>query len=244
MSKLKYFLPAVGLILFAQCKTFDHLAMVRADTLRVVTAQPDSQVSELILPYKSALDAKMNEVIATAPETLTKGRPESTLTNWVADALYNQASKHFSEPLAFAYQNFGGIRISTLGKGAVSLSQMFEIMPFDNLVVLLKLKGTEVQKFLDYVAEAGGAPVSSQVSLRIENKKAVDIRIQGKAVEPESLYYVVFPDYVANGGDNLDFLRDKPRIEKNILIRDILTTEAREKGSLRSALDQRITIKQ
>lgn len=244
MSNFKYLLWAGGFMLLAQCKTYDHLAMVRAHTLRVVPAQADSQVSQLIQPYKSALDAKMNEVIATAPEALTKERPESTLTNWVADALYNQASKHFSEPLAFAYQNFGGIRISTLGKGRVTLSQMFEIMPFDNIVVLLKLKGTEVLKFLDYVAEAGGAPVSSQVSFRIENKKAVDIRIKGKAVDPENIYHVVFPDYVANGGDNLEFLKDKPRIEKNILIRDILTAEAREKGILRSALDQRITIKQ
>jgi len=230
-------------MLLAQCKTYDHLAMVRADTLRVSSAAPDSQVSRLILPYKSELDAKMNEVIATAPESMTKERPESTLTNWVVDALYNQASKLYTETPAFAFQNYGGIRINNLGKGEVSLSQMFEIMPFDNLVVLLQLKGTEVQRFLDYVAEAGGAPVSSQVRFRIENKKATDIRIQGKGIDPEGLYHVVFPDYIANGGDNLEFLKDKPRIEKNILIRDLLTAEAREKGILRANLDQRITIK-
>ena len=244
MSKYKFILFPI-LLAFGvwSCKSYDHLAKVSASSMRLTPAPPDSQVTQLIYPYKSELDTKMNEVLATCPENLTKGRPESTLTNWVADALYNQAIQVYTEPIAFAYQNYGGIRINTLGKGPVSLYKIYEIMPFDNTLVLVKLSGSELQQFFDYMAAGGGSPVSASPRYNIEAGKPVRITIHGKAIDPTSSYYVAMTDYIAKGGDNLVYLKDKPRLDKNVLVRDLLIKESKDKGIVKSVLDQRVSLK-
>lgn len=244
MSKFKFFLfPVLLALVLGSCKSYDHLARVSTTTMRVVPSPPDSQVAQLVYPYKSELDAKMNEVLATCPENMTKARPESTLTNWVADALYNQAVQVYPEPIAFAYQNYGGIRISNLGKGPVTLNKIYEIMPFDNTLVLVRLSGVELIQFFDYMAAGGGSPVSASVRYRIEAGKPVQVTIHGKAIDPAGSYYVAMTDYIANGGDNLVYLKDKPRLDKNVLVRDLLIKESRDKGIVKSVLDQRVSIK-
>ncbi|MDZ4710072.1 MAG: 5'-nucleotidase [Saprospiraceae bacterium] len=244
MSRFKIILiPILLALVIGSCKTYDHLAKVSASSMRLTPAPPDSLVTQLIYPYKSALDAKMNEVLASCPENLTKARPESTLTNWVADALYNQAIKVYTEPIAFAYQNYGGIRINILGKGPVTLIKIYEIMPFDNTLVIVKLSGSEMQQFFDYMAAGGGSPVSASARYVIEAGKPVRITIHGKALDLTGSYYVAMTDYIANGGDNLVYLKDKPRLDKNVLVRDLLIKESKDKGMVKSALDQRVTLK-
>lgn len=241
MSKYNDLLLYTLLLCLSACSTYTHLAGTSVTSERI-SATPDSAVENLVRPYKNSLDFKMNEVLAQCPETMTKEKPESTLTNWVADALYHQAGKIYNEPIAFTFQNFGGIRIGTLGQGPVTLGKIFEIMPFDNAFVLLKLTGTEVLKLLQYIAEGGGLPVSSSVTMTISGKKIISVKIHQKEIDPKSTYYIGMTDYIANGGDNLSFLIPLPRIEKNILVRDMLVVEAKEKGVIGSALDQRISI--
>jgi len=243
MPKYKFMIPVLLSLLAFACKSYDHLAKVSATSMKIVPATPDSQVYQLIYPYKSDLDAKMNDVLANCPEMMSKGRPESLLTNWVADALYNQEIKAYSVPVAFAFQNYGGIRVNTLGQGQVTLNKIFEIMPFDNTLVLVNLTGTELQKFFDFMAAGGGSPVSSSARYMIEQGKPTQITIHGQAIDSSGSYYVAMTDYIANGGDNLVYLKDKPRLDNNVLVRDLLIKESREKGIVKSGLDQRVTIK-
>ncbi|MEP7321367.1 MAG: 5'-nucleotidase [Saprospiraceae bacterium] len=240
MSKYKLLIPFLILGLLS-CKSYYHFAQGKAVNTKIV-APPDSAVSNLIAPYKISLDAKMNTVLAQCPVTLTKERPESTLTNWVADALHHQASLNFKEPIAFVFQNFGGIRIPELAKGDVTLGKIYELMPFDNVFLLVKLTGADILKFANYIAEGGGSSVSSSLRFVIENKKAMQVTLNQQPVVSTGTYYVGLPDYIANGGDNLAYLKDKPRIDHNILVRDMLANEAKSKGVIESSLDHRISI--
>ncbi len=78
----------------------------------------------------------------------------------MADAIYYGATQHFKMAVDAAFVNYGGIRISQLPKGEVTSGKIFELMPFDNIVVLQKLKGSVLQEFLDLIAERGGWPAS------------------------------------------------------------------------------------
>ncbi len=229
-------------LVLVSCKGYYHIADTKISSGRIQQS-PDSVVAKLVAPYKSTLDAQMNEVLAQCPQGLTKAKPESTLTNWVADALYNQGTKKFAEPIAFAFQNYGGIRINNLGQGPVTLGTLFEIMPFDNAFILVKLSGLELKKLLDYIAAGGGLPVSSSLTMVISEQKVISASIHGEAVKDQAHYYVGMTDYLANGGDNLNFLTPLPRIDQNILVRDLLIDEAKEKKLIVSQLDQRIIIK-
>ena len=240
MSKNKITLILLILGSFS-CKSYYHFVQGKATNARI-SAAPDTSVNNLIFPYKESLDAKMNGVLAKCPVTLNKDKPESTLTNWVSDAIYHQASMAYSEPIAFAFTNYGGIRIPELSKGDITLGKIFELMPFDNIFVLVKINGTDLQKFLNYIAESGGSSISSSLRFTIDGKKAINATVDNKPIQITGQYYIGLSDYIANGGDNQTYLKNLPRIDKNILIRDMLAKEAKEKGLIEATLDQRISI--
>ena len=182
MSNIKIILAVLAYSLFS-CKSYEHLAGTHVTNVRV-TSDTDTAIAALILPYKKAMDAQMNEVIAQCPASLFKEKPESGLTNWVTDALYRQSVKAFSEPIAFVFQNFGGIRVPNLGKGDITVSKIFELMPFDNAQVLVKLSGADVLKFFEYIAEMGGSPVSSNVMMKIKDNKLLEVTLAVKTTAP------------------------------------------------------------
>ena len=100
--------------------------------------QIDTSLSHLILPYSERLDDKMNEIIGFAPQEFTKQKPESTLGNLLADATLITAEKYSSKKPDLAIINYGGIRVSNLAKGDITLGNVYEIMPFDNYLVTLE----------------------------------------------------------------------------------------------------------
>lgn len=240
-------LLATVLLVLASCGKVYHLADVQSRSYRIEKASypVDVKVAATIEPYKLQLDKTMNEVIGYCEKELVKGKPTSTLTNWFADALQDEAQQLSSEPVDFAVQNYGGIRMPVFGKGPVTVGKMYELMPFDNVMYILKLKGTDVKTFFDRMAESGGWPVSRNVSFRIEYGKAENIRIKGVALDTNAVYTAAIPDYIANGGDNMTFLKALPSVNTGMLLRDMLIKNVRDlqaKGlTINPQEDQRIT---
>ncbi|MNT33704.1 Trifunctional nucleotide phosphoesterase protein YfkN precursor [compost metagenome] len=107
----------------------------------------------------------------------------------------------------------GGIRVD-VPKGAIKLSNIFELMPFENELIAFTLKGTDVQELINFVAATNGQPVAG-IRLKIKNKKPVDVFIKGKPFDPQKTYIVLTSDYIAGGGDNA--LGFKNPIEKKVL---------------------------
>jgi 2',3'-cyclic-nucleotide 2'-phosphodiesterase (5'-nucleotidase family) len=98
---------------------------------------------------------------------------------------------------------------------------MYELMPFDNMVTIIGVTGNVLHHFCDHMAGLGGWPVSG-MSFAIKDKKAVNILVNGKQLEEEALYKLAISDYIANGGDNCDFLETAKQQSTDILIRDAL----------------------
>lgn len=94
-------------------------------------------------------------------------------------------------------------------------------MPFDNLLILQKLKGDVLQQFLDLTAAKGGWPIAG-ITMQIKDKKAVNVMVGGKPLDPNATYTTVNSDFVANGGDNADMLRNVPQITNGYLMRDAI----------------------
>lgn len=181
----------------------------------------DSALLSLIAPYRDSVDKSMNEVVGIAAATLEKKQPSGSLGNFMADAVLAMARTKFNTPVDFAIINYGGIRSLQLAKGTVTRGKVFELMPFDNLLVLQKLSGAQVQQLCDYLAARGGWPIAG-AGFSIQNKKAVDVRIGGEPLQPDKTYTLANSDYVANGGDDAAFLKPIPQINSGYLIRDAL----------------------
>mgnify|MGYP000624788766 CR=1 FL=1 len=186
----------------------------------------DEEVDEIIAPYKAQLDKQMNEIIAIAPTDLYKSRPNSNMGNWFTDVVHAYADAELGD-IDFAAQNYGGLRVPSLSSGPITVGEIFELMPFENLLVVLEVDGETLQLFLDRIAEKGGWPISHGLKFTIDNEKATNIVVRGEEFNPDRTYRIAIPDYIANGGDNCYFFKDLPR-ETDMLIRDIVIDYLRE----------------
>lgn len=212
------------------CTTTYNVSSKQDSYLKIdskLDSQSSNKMDSIINPYKTTLDKIMNEVIGYS-DGLSISKPESTLGNWVADALESNAENLTGTEVAFAVQNHGGVRIREIPAGPVTLSKIYELMPFENYLTLVTADGKIVSEFLNRIAKYGGWPVSKSLSFRIEGETAKDILIDGKPLDPDSSYILAMPDYVANGGDDCFFFEPLPKNNTEYLIRDILINEVKK----------------
>lgn len=163
----------------------------------------------------------MNTVIATLAVDIEKKQPEGTLGNLMADAMKVMAEKYYATQIDAAFVNYGGIRIPSVKAGNITKGKVFELMPFDNIIVLQKLSGKVFKQFLDHISSRGGWPVAG-LTMEIKNGKAENVMINGKALDLNAVYTVANSDYVTNGGDQCDMLRPIPQINNGSLFRNAL----------------------
>lgn len=220
--KKYYHIAFLALFFLAtSCKT---VKLARVDTGYVsITSDlkaEDPIILEYLKPYRDSLNKEMNVIIGENANELSKGRPESTLGNLVADIILLGAENHSGEKIDFAIQNLGGIRIPTLAAGSITKGKIFELMPFDNIIVILKIKGNDVKTLIDLMAKAGGWPVSKGLQVKMNDSQAISVLIQGEPLNMERTYLIAMPDFIANGGDDMDFLKSLPQIQTGVLIRD------------------------
>lgn len=215
------------------------ITQVKPDSIGV-----DSGIWKMIAPYKLKLDAQMNEVIASTSADLLKEQPEGTLNNFMADAIFWYAAKFSDKPIQAVVLNYGGVRIQSIGKGDITLGRIYELMPFDNSIDILDIKGEQIIDLCNLAARNGGWPVSG-IRFTIQNNKAVNITIQGNPIVEDATYRLVTSDYLTNGGDKAFMLkRNVKRQALNDKIRDALIDYLKNKQTINPVKDGRITIAQ
>jgi 2',3'-cyclic-nucleotide 2'-phosphodiesterase (5'-nucleotidase family) len=169
----------------------------------------------------------MNEVLGNVSQGLTKQKPESTLGNWYTDAMVS-AAKKAGYNVDFAISNYGGLRVPEITKGPLTRGEIYELCPFDNMMVIMDLKGNYVDSLFQQIAATEGWPISEGVWMVIQNKKMINCTIHSLLLDPSLTYKVAMPDYVANGGDGLKVLIPLPRTQTGLLVREILMAYAQE----------------
>jgi len=179
-------------------------------------------------PYADSVNNSMNIVLGKLEVPLTKSWPECSLGNFMTDAYQEMAEKRFNRKVDVALMNYGGIRLNSMEPGPITRGKLFELMPFDNLMVLLELTGEQLQEFLNNLASRGGWPMTG-ASYTIVNKKATNLTIGGKPIEPKKKYTIATSDYVANGGDDNSVLKGLEQINIGYLQRDALIEYVKEK---------------
>ena len=101
---------------------------------------PDTEAMALLAPYKAKIDSMMYRVVGTAEMSMDKGAPESLLSNLVADVLRGAAAQVLGKPADMGLVNMGGLR-NVLTEGAVTCGNIYEILPFENSLCVVTLKG-------------------------------------------------------------------------------------------------------
>lgn len=194
----------------------------------------------LIGPYKRMSDIRMNSVIGELSEDFIKAQPESMLGNWLGDLLRAGAEKATGEGIDFAILNYHGIRLPSLQKGPVSLGKIYELLPFDNAMVVVRLDSALIMQLVQNMASRGGWPCSSGLRYVISGNGAHNVRLHGEILYSGQTYRAVMPDFIADGGDGCEFLIHLPRENTGILLRDAVIDDIRRTTESGKLIDARL----
>ena len=240
-------LSFIVLIFFAgiSCNTAYQSQSLQYNKYTVTDKQPkDSAILSFLQPYSNNVNQKMNEVVGVVDVSMDKDHPESALGNFMVDAFFTMAKEKYTEKVDGAILNYGGIRLTQLPAGNITNGKVFELMPFDNLLILQKMKGTVLQQVLDLAAYGGGWPIAG-ITMQIKDKKAINIKIGGKPFDPEATYNIANSDFLANGGDNLSMLKTIPQITNGYLMREVLFDYIKklkaEDKNISATIEKRVT---
>ena len=208
----------------------------------------DDVLSEsMIAPYRDSLELTMNTILVQNEVPLTRGIPESNLGNLIADLLLERALIEMPDSVRplICLVNIGGLRVD-LPEGPITVGKVFELMPFENELDVLKLSPEKVDDMISYINSVGGQPLSGlDVSMSSNPGSTTYVLEDGSKIE--EYLYVVTSDYLADGGDKMDFFKNPmERIKTGIKIRDAIIDDFRVKGlagkKLQSELDGRVSV--
>ncbi|WP_161971260.1 5'-nucleotidase C-terminal domain-containing protein [Edaphocola flava] len=232
-QKITRFLGLAGVALIAACSPKQQYLNTqhRAVNLTISDTIPaDTGMVRFLSPYKQKMDSNMNQVIGYSDVSLTKALPECNMGNFAADAQLDAARK-LQDGVEVSVVNYGGLRIPFIPKGAITKGRIYELMPFDNMVTILEVPGDILLQFCNHMAKRKGWPVSGMTYV-IRNGQAEQVLVQGKSVNPHLVYKVAVSDYIANGGDDCDFLKSCKKYPSSVFLRDALMDKVRS-GALR-----------
>ncbi|MDJ0785111.1 MAG: 5'-nucleotidase C-terminal domain-containing protein [Desulfosarcinaceae bacterium] len=212
----------------------------------------DSALLALLKPYQDQVEERLSEVIGTAaaPFINDKTREQETaLGNIVADSqLWYMRKMGFD--IDFAFQNGGGIR-ATLGAGEIQKKTVYEVLPFDNSICVVALKGSDVITLFDQTPATighGAMPqVSDGVRFTIDSAAGAveNLRIGNQPVDPERIYKIALNSYLAAGGDGYKVFKKRTEFyDSSLMQRDAFIDYVVHKGGrITPKLYGRITIK-
>lgn len=223
----KFLLLGIALFSLTACKT-TSLQVANVQTQKNISINQDLKANEdfakFIEPYTEKLNKEMNQKISYTQVDLTKEGDNSNLGNLLADYTFDGANvwakANLNKNIDAALINIGGIR-TTIGKGDILLKNVFEVMPFENEVIIVKFKGSDLQGLFDYYAKNQKNNPVSHLYIETSNGTISKSLINGNAVNPTQDYYIATSDYLALGGDNMKFFAKGESIPTGIKLRDL-----------------------
>jgi 2',3'-cyclic-nucleotide 2'-phosphodiesterase (5'-nucleotidase family) len=248
----KYILFLCFLLPLTGCKQQYKLTDSKSENKEINNElSTNSFLETIISPYRTELASKMNEVINTSLIDMEVGAPEGLLGNFVCDLTYMKAKEISNKNVDFCLLNNGGLR-TPLPKGEITRGKIFELMPFENEIVIVEISGENMIALIDYIktkslmsnSRKAGVPVSG-LRMIINKDEVSDVKIGMFAFDKSKNYRVATSDYLSNGGDHMVFFLNPISIENTgIKLRDAILTHIinlnNKNLELNSELDGRI----
>ncbi|MDC1539227.1 5'-nucleotidase C-terminal domain-containing protein [Flavobacteriaceae bacterium] len=238
----------IGFIsLIFSCENSKQLVNINAENRIIAEGLPSNKDIEAVIdPYKINLDKSMNKILSYSTATYSKndGNYNTAIGNLMADAIMELSNPIFKsrtgKNLDMVLLNHGGIR-SVLSKGNITTRTAYSLMPFENSVIVVALKGTVIMEMTSYLKEFGKPHPISGIELVLNSDNTYNtILIGGKPIEMEKTYYVATNDYLYKGGDQMYFLKKSDTLyDLNYKIRTVLIDYFKTYDTLSPTKDQR-----
>ena len=230
----------------------------KAEEITTEKYPADSEVSAIIEPFAKGAEAALKEVVLKTTDEFIFGNKlsrkiELPLGNFVADAQVAYLASR-GVKVDFGFTNGGNIR-AALPKGDVTRENILTVLPFENYVYVVTLKGSDVIELFNFIGSinqgAGGfAQMSKEVSYTITydaqgmNGVISNVLVNGKAIDENATYKIAVNDYLAGGGDGYVALtKSLDTFNTSMLMSDVVIEYAQSLGeAITPTTDGRITI--
>jgi len=228
-------------------KTGAHAKQTAVDD----TIPDDPAVEKLLAPYTEKVRS-LSAVIGRLDGTLKKdGAGGGSLGNFVTDGMRAQAQAKLGKPVTLAIMNAGGLRKNEISPGELRASDIFELLPFENALVVLELNGAQLAKLLQAAARDAQAGARIHFKWNDQNRaefisgKLVDDKGHEQEIDPQKMYTVVTIDYLVKlGSGSYALLQEaKSTTPVNLTLRDSIINYVKAETAagriIRSRLDDR-----
>jgi 2',3'-cyclic-nucleotide 2'-phosphodiesterase (5'-nucleotidase family) len=187
----------------------------------------DPEIVALALRYAERMGGALREVVGEAPRGMSRGghgEAGSPLGVFVAEAMRRAAGADL------ALQNRGGTR-ADIPPGPVTVGMAFAVLPFENRIVRVTLRGDQVQRVLEEALARRGSLAG--VTFDVENGRPVRVRVGGAPLRAHDDYLFATNDFCYQGGDGYEgFEAGRDPLELDLLVRDAFLSAVRAQGTI------------
>lgn len=177
-----------------------------------------ADVASILIDAQPAM-APVKEYIGFAEEDMILEYPESALSNMIVDCVKNETERVTGRKVDVSLVNFGGIRVD-LYKGDVIIDNILSMLPFNNYLCYVSLKGSDLRYMLEKMAETR-MQVWGGINITVRGKKLESAVIGGEPLDDEKVYGLATCDFLLNGGDGVYAARNAQElIVSESLVRD------------------------
>ena len=211
MRNNKLFLASLATLMMVSCAP-KHYQLTGVERSRIIIdsrydQNPDQAAANYLAPFKRVNDSIMGPVMGRVAHNMHPDRPESDLTNLLADILV-WAAKDYNEKPVLGIYNKGGVR-ADLTKGDVTYGDILDVAPFENKISFVTLTGEQLMALFSQIAKKGGEGVSKGTELVITNDgQLVSARLHGQDIDPKAEYRVTTVNYLLEGNDGMSVLAE------------------------------------
>jgi len=246
--KIQQFVIFITLIILSACQQSPStLSKINAKQLPIDSIlTTTSSIENFVAPYRKRVNQILDSTLAYTPAIITKsdGKYNTSAGNLMADIVLKEASPVFKsrtgKDIDFVLLNHGGIR-SIISKGNVSARTAYEVMPFENSIVVVELSGKSILELVDFLIRSKRAhPIGGMQIILDKNEKLKTLKIANIDFNENKNYFVATSNYLVNGGDNMGFFKNQISVtDTDYLIRNAMIDHFTKMDTIKAIVDDR-----
>ncbi|WP_245940259.1 5'-nucleotidase C-terminal domain-containing protein [Seonamhaeicola aphaedonensis] len=191
-----------------------HLIKIEGQQIQITDLLTSNQnIEAFVRPYREHINKDLDSVLAYSPSTYTKDDDElnTALGNLMCSIVFSEGNPIFNKKtgknIDAVVLNHGGIR-APISAGAITTRTAYQVMPFENKIVVAGIKGNKVIEIVDFLVKSKRAhPFLGLKILLDQEYNLIEASINGESININKTYYIATSDYLYNSGDNMLFFK-------------------------------------
>ena len=243
----KHFVIIITTLLFSCAEKPKNPTKIQASQIAITNVlSSNDTITNFVTPYRNRINKVLDSTLAYVAKDLVKddGDRNTSAGNFLADAVFAQANPIFASRtnnnIDFVVLNHGGIR-AIVSKGNVNARTAYQIMPFENNIVIVEMNGSSVKDMLSFLAKSGRPhPVANTKLVLDKNGNYLKTEINGTTFDKNRTYYVATNDYLVQGGDDMGFFKNRTSITNlDYLVRNAIIDYFKKVDTITTTVDDR-----